>query len=57
MSFDIVPARPDLSILIYRMASEHPKMMMPQIGRTLTHKEGVELVREWIAAQRGACSM
>ena len=57
MSYDIVPARPDLSILMYRMASEHPKMMMPQIGRTLTHKEGVELIRQWIASQRGACSM
>lgn len=49
LSYDIVPGRPDLSILAYRMASEHPELRMPDLGRTIAHKEAVALVRRWIA--------
>ncbi len=48
LQFDIVPGHPEKSILIYRMASTDPGIMMPELSRKLTHKEGVELVREWI---------
>ena len=48
--FDIVPGRPDESIMVYRMASTDPGAMMPELGRTLAHAEGVELIRRWIAA-------
>tara|TARA_Y100000590_G_scaffold14828_1_gene17810 strand:- start:27919 stop:28956 length:1038 start_codon:yes stop_codon:yes gene_type:complete len=44
----IVPGVPDKSIMIYRMESTDPGVMMPELGRKLVHKEGVELVREWI---------
>jgi uncharacterized repeat protein (TIGR03806 family) len=47
---DIVPGRPDDSILAYRIASIHPGVMMPELGKRLVHEEGVALVREWIAA-------
>ncbi len=47
---DIVPGRPDESILVYRIASTHPGVMMPELGKRLVHEEGVALVREWIAA-------
>jgi hypothetical protein len=30
------------------MASTDPGIMMPELGRKLTHKEGLELVKEWI---------
>ena len=30
------------------MESTDPGIMMPEMGRVLVHKEGVELVREWI---------
>jgi uncharacterized repeat protein (TIGR03806 family) len=46
---DIVPGRPDESILVYRIASTHPGVMMPELGKRLVHEEGVALVRDWIA--------
>jgi uncharacterized repeat protein (TIGR03806 family) len=48
-SYDIVPGNPDESIMIYRMESSEPGVKMPEFG-TLTHVEGVALIREWIAA-------
>ncbi|HEV3279455.1 MAG TPA: SO2930 family diheme c-type cytochrome [Terriglobia bacterium] len=53
--FDVVPGRPEESILVRRMESTEPKVMMPEIARTLPHGEGIELVRAWIASLRGAC--
>jgi uncharacterized repeat protein (TIGR03806 family) len=53
--FDIVPGRPDDSILPYRMASSEPGVMMPEQGRNTTHHEGVALIREWIVRWSGAC--
>jgi uncharacterized repeat protein (TIGR03806 family) len=54
LSYDIVPGRPDQSILAYRIASTHPGIMMPELGKRLVHEEGVALVRQWIAAMPGA---
>jgi uncharacterized repeat protein (TIGR03806 family) len=48
--YDIVPGQPDRSILAYRIASTHPGVMMPELGKRLVHEEGVALVRQWIAA-------
>ena len=47
--YDVVPGDPDNSILIYRLASTAPKVMMPQIGRATVHAEGLALIRSWIA--------
>ena len=44
----IDPGHPDRSILLYRMASTEPGVVMPQFGRALVHDEGVALVRDWI---------
>jgi uncharacterized repeat protein (TIGR03806 family) len=55
MLFDAVRGHPEVSIILHRMNSEEPKIMMPEIGRTVTHKEGVELVRQWLASLNGAC--
>lgn len=49
-NFDIVPGKPADSILLYRMESTRPKEMMPEIGRAMVHKEGINLVREWLAS-------
>jgi uncharacterized repeat protein (TIGR03806 family) len=54
LEYDIVPGRPDRSILVYRIASTHPGVMMPELGKRLVHAEGVALVREWVAAMPGA---
>jgi uncharacterized repeat protein (TIGR03806 family) len=47
--FAIQPGAPDASILVYRMESTDPGIAMPELGRATVHKEGVALVREWIA--------
>jgi uncharacterized repeat protein (TIGR03806 family) len=53
LAYDIVPGQPDQSILVYRIASTHPGVMRPELGKRLVHEEGVALVREWIAAMAG----
>jgi hypothetical protein len=30
------------------MASTEPGVMMPELGRTLVHEEGLTLIRAWI---------
>ncbi|MBO9662784.1 SO2930 family diheme c-type cytochrome [Dokdonella sp.] len=52
---DIVPGKPDESILLYRMLSNEPGVMMPEMGRNTTHREGVDLIGQWIAAMPGNC--
>ena len=47
--YDIVPGKPDESILAYRMESSDVSVMMPNVGRKLVHAESVALVRDWIA--------
>ena len=46
--FDIVPGEADASIITHRMNSTQVGVAMPELGRTTIHKEGVELIREWI---------
>lgn len=53
--YGIVPGAPERSILVYRMRSTEPDEMMPELGRSLVHDEGVTLVSEWIASLSGSC--
>ncbi|HEY6291187.1 MAG TPA: SO2930 family diheme c-type cytochrome [Terriglobia bacterium] len=53
--FDIVPGKPEESIIVHRMESIEPKVMMPEIARTLSHQEGIALIREWVRSLSGAC--
>lgn len=55
LRFDLVPGRPDDSILIYRLESVAPKISMPALSRDVVHEEGVQLLREWISSLPGAC--
>ncbi len=55
LAFDIVPGQPERSILVYRMDSTDPGIMMPEVGRTVVHEQGVALVREWVARMEGSC--
>lgn len=48
--FDIRPGDPDGSILLYRVESTEPGVMMPELGRTLEDREAAHLLREWIAS-------
>jgi uncharacterized repeat protein (TIGR03806 family) len=48
-AFAIEPGHPERSILLHRMQSTDPGVMMPELGRTLVDERGVALIREWIA--------
>lgn len=54
--FAIVPGSPDESILNFRVESTDPGAMMPELGRSLVHEEGTELLKAWIASMPGNCS-
>jgi uncharacterized repeat protein (TIGR03806 family) len=56
LRFDIVPGDPENSIFIYRMASTRGDEMMPELGRSLAHDEGVALITAWIESLDGSCS-
>jgi uncharacterized repeat protein (TIGR03806 family) len=47
-SYDIVPGKPDQSILMYRIQSAEPGIAMPESPHRLVDDEGVALVRRWI---------
>ena len=53
--FDIVPGRPDESILLFRLDNVEPDQMMPEVGRSTNHVEGIQLIREWIESLPGDC--
>ena len=48
LKYSIDPGNPSKSILSFRMTSLDPGIMMPESGRSLDHKEGVELIEKWI---------
>lgn len=50
LEFSIAPGHPERSILVARMESLDPGVMMPELGRQRVDAAGVALVREWIAA-------
>ncbi|MFO0815633.1 MAG: SO2930 family diheme c-type cytochrome [Gemmatales bacterium] len=50
--YDIVPGKPDDSILLFRLESTEPGIMMPELPRRLVDEEGVRLIREWISSLR-----
>jgi hypothetical protein len=49
LRFSIVPGKPEESIILYRLKSTDPGVMMPELGRTQMQPEAVALIREWIA--------
>ena len=48
LTFDIVPGKPDESIILYRIKSADPGIMMPELGRTIAQPEAISLVSAWI---------
>lgn len=46
--YDIAPGNADESIIYHRMQSVDPAVMMPEVGRTTSHSEGLALIRDWI---------
>lgn len=50
--FAILPGHPDQSILLYRMDSAEPGIAMPELGKSSVDKDGVAVVRRWIAEMK-----
>jgi uncharacterized repeat protein (TIGR03806 family) len=48
LDFDVIPGDALHSILAYRMNSVEPGTAMPELARTVIHKEGVVLIKQWI---------
>jgi hypothetical protein len=53
--FDIIPGKPEDSIMPFRLNSAETGQMMPELGRSSIHQEGVQLIKDWIAAMPGQC--
>jgi hypothetical protein len=57
LDYDIVPGDAAASITHFRMNSNDTEVRMPEIGRTIIHTEGVELIEQWInAMEANDCS-
>ncbi|MBD2838442.1 hypothetical protein ID144_15465 [Pseudomonas sp. JM0905a] len=52
---DIHPGQPGASVLIYRVESTDPSVMMPELGRSTAHREGLEMLTRWIAGLPDGC--
>jgi uncharacterized repeat protein (TIGR03806 family) len=48
--FSISPGKAEESILLHRMISNDPGVMMPESGRSLTHSEAIEMIKDWISS-------
>jgi hypothetical protein len=53
--YSIVPGKPEDSILLFRVQSRELDVLMPELGRSLVHEEGVELLSDWIEQLEGEC--
>jgi uncharacterized repeat protein (TIGR03806 family) len=47
--FVIEPGKPEESILVHRLESNEPGVMMPELGRTVVDAKGLKLMRDWVA--------
>lgn len=50
LDYDVVPGQPEESILVYRMDSVDPGIMMPELGRGLIDRAGVQLISDYISS-------
>jgi uncharacterized repeat protein (TIGR03806 family) len=48
--FVIEPGHPEQSILVHRIDSNEPGVLMPELGRTVVDEKAVALIREWIGS-------
>jgi uncharacterized repeat protein (TIGR03806 family) len=47
--FDVVPGKPEESILVHRMATTEGGVAMPELGKATVDKDGLATVTRWIA--------
>ena len=53
--YSIVPGSAATSIMSFRMNTTNPATMMPELGRSLVHTQGYDLIVAWIDAMSGVC--
>ena len=51
-TLDVDPGNPDNSILLHRVESTEPGIMMPELGRTQADPAAADMLRAWIAQLR-----
>lgn len=56
LDYSILPGNPEESIMIYRLNSLEPDVSMPELGRSVIHEEGLQLLRDWIETLDGDCN-
>lgn len=54
--YGIVPGKPDESIMEYRMRTIKPGEIMPEFGKSMVHREGLALIRDWITQMESPTS-
>lgn len=52
LEYDIVPGKPEQSILYYRMASLEGGVSMPELGRASLDRDGLTIIHAWIRGLR-----
>jgi uncharacterized repeat protein (TIGR03806 family) len=57
LTYDIVPGKPHESLLISRVEATSGQAVMPRVGRGLVDKDGVALLKEWIAGMSSNCEV
>jgi hypothetical protein len=50
--YDIVPGKAEGSVLIFRLESTEPSIMMPELPRRMIDVEGIKLMKEWINSMK-----
>jgi uncharacterized repeat protein (TIGR03806 family) len=53
----LVPGQSAESIFVYRMNSTEPDIMMPELGRSSIHHDGVALIERWIDEMAVSCGL
>lgn len=55
--YDVIPGNADESYLQFRVETTDSRHKMPELGRSIVHQEGAQLIRSWINQLPGAsCS-
>lgn len=53
--YAIFPQHPEKSIMVYRLRSLKPGTSMPELARSVEHKEGTKLIEQWILSLTNPC--
>jgi uncharacterized repeat protein (TIGR03806 family) len=56
LAYDIVPGKPDQSLLISRLEASSGQGVMPRLGRHLVDDDGIALLKAWIEQMAGDCT-